>query len=243
MTVSQSSFQAALLDPSLAAPNGLCNPDGQQASKRYDVYRNNVAVSLTDALVAGFPVLHKLVGDQFFRAMAGVYLRKHPPKSPLMMYYGEEMPQFLRRFQPAQSLKYLPDIAKLEIAMRRAYHAADATPIDPQRLSEIAPNQLLSSRVRLAPALAIIRSDYPIHAIYLANTTADAPAPIMRPETVLVTRPNLDPEIHLISQASASCIATLMQGSPLGETLTDETLDLGATLSLLLGQSAVTEIY
>jgi hypothetical protein len=79
MTVRQTTFRQGLLDPTMPAPEGLINPDGAQATKRYDVYRNNVAVSLSDALESAFPVIRKLVGDQFFRAMAGVYLRKHPP--------------------------------------------------------------------------------------------------------------------------------------------------------------------
>ena len=100
MIVTQTAFRKGLLDPGLPAPEGLQNPDGAQATKRFDVYRNNVAVSLSDALEAAFPVVRKLVGDEFFRAMAGVYLRKFPPSSPLMMFYGEHLPQFLKRFEP-----------------------------------------------------------------------------------------------------------------------------------------------
>jgi hypothetical protein len=243
MNVSQDAFRAGLLDPETPAPIGLQNPDGAQATKRFDVYRNNVAVSLSDALETAFPVIRKLVGDNFFRAMAGVYLRKHPPKSPLMMFYGDAMPQFLRRFSPAQSLSYLPDIAKLELAMRHAYHAADSQSVDPQVLGALAPDALLASRLRLAPAVHIVASDFPIHAIYLANTMPDAPKPVMQPESVLITRAGFDPQIHLIDKAAANCISALIDGVPLGDTLADDTLDLGATLALLLGQSAVTDIY
>ncbi|SFR35285.1 Putative DNA-binding domain-containing protein [Yoonia tamlensis] len=243
MNVTQAAFRAGLFDPELPAPNGLQNPDGAQASKRFDVYRNNVAVGLSDALEAAFPVIRKLVGDNFFRAMAGVYLRKHPPKSPLMMFYGQAMPQFLRRFGPAQSLPYLPDIALLELAMRRAYHAADAGSVDPQSLGALAPDALLASRLRFAPAVQVLKSGYPIHAIYRANTTADAPKPVMKPENVLITRAGFDPQIHLLDQAATTCIAALKDGATLGETLVDDRLDLGATLALLLGQSAITSIY
>ncbi|WP_394177540.1 DUF2063 domain-containing protein [Yoonia maritima] len=243
MKVNQAAFQAGLFDPAAPAPTGLQNPDGAPTTKRFDVYRNNVAVSLSDALETAFPVIHKLVGDQFFRAMAGVYLRKHPPSSPLMMFYGEKMPQFLRRFPPAQSLPYLPDIAKLELAMRRAYHAADTKAVDPQALAALAPDTLLASRLRLAPSIQVLTSDYPIHGIYRANTTNDAPKPVMQPEAVLITRPGFDPQINLIDGSSANCIKALMDNTPLGETLTDDRLDLGATLSVLLGQSAITEIH
>lgn len=245
MIVRQAAFKTAMLDPEAPVPAGIVNPDGAPAAKRFDVYRNNVAVSLSDALEAAFPVVRKLVGDQFFRAMSGVYLRKHPPKSPLMMFYGAAMPQFLRRFEPAKSIAYLPDIAALELALRHAYHAADATPVDANALTEIAPDALMSARLRIAPATQVVISDYPIHAIYRANTVVDAPKPIMKAESVLITRAGFDPELHPINAAAAACITALQDGQSLGQAMAtaDGTLDLGAVLGLLLASGAVTEIY
>ena len=72
VSVTQTEFRKALLDPQQAVPEGLTNPDGQQASKRFSVYRNNVAHSLSEAMLTGFPVLAKLVGDDFFSEMAKV---------------------------------------------------------------------------------------------------------------------------------------------------------------------------
>ena len=245
MTVSQSEFRKGLFDPTMPTPAGLVNPDGSPATKRYDVYRNNVAVSLSDALEAAFPVIRKLVGGKFFRAMAGVYLRKHPPASPLMMFYGDQMPKFLRRFTPAQSLPYLPDLAKLELAMRHAYHATDAVPIDASALGALAPDKLMGARLSLAPAVTVLTSLYPIFSIYRANTVPDAPKAAMVPEALVITRPAFDPIPHLITKASATCITALQNGDPLGAAMTaaGNELDLGETLSLLLGQSAVASIY
>jgi len=244
MTVTQSEFTRGIFDPSLAAPDGLLNADGSQAAKRFDVYRNNVAVSLTEALIAAFPVIYKLVGDQFFRGMAGVYLRKHKPTSPLMMFYGERMPMFLGRFQPAKSLPYLADVAKLELAMREAYHAGDATPMLGEKLAALAPEDLMGVRFSFAPATRIVASDYAIHSIYRANTQADAPKVVMQPETVLVTRPGFDPEQHVITPSAAKCIAALMDNHPLGVAMSQagDDLDLGAVLGLLLAQGAITDL-
>ncbi len=242
--VSQTQFQAGLLDADVPAPDGVINPDGSQATKRYDVYRNNVAVSLTDALGAAFPVIKKLVGDRFFRAMAGVYVRKHPPNSPLMMFYGTAFPQFLRRFPPTKSLAYLPDVALVEIAMRNAYHAADAAPIDANILATLAPDQLMSARFSFAPATTLLRADYPIHSIYRANTVSGAPAPKMRPEAMLITRPQFDPVQTMISPAAFDCITSLKNRNPLGVAMASAgpDLNLGTTLGLLLGQGAVSAI-
>ncbi|WP_296425154.1 DNA-binding domain-containing protein [Yoonia sp.] len=245
MGVDHATFTATILNPDATVPAGLQNPDGTTASKRFDVYRNNVAVSLSDALETAFPITRKLVGNAFFRAMAGVYLRKHPPTSPLMMFYGAQMPQFLRRFDPAKSIAYLPDIAALELALRHAYHAADATPVDAQRLGVLAPDALMGARLRIAPAITTVTSDFPIYSIYRANTVTDAPKPVMQAETVLITRARFDPEIHPINAAAARLIAALADGQSLGQAaaLADETLDLGAILGLLLAQGAVTDIY
>ncbi|WP_400087217.1 DUF2063 domain-containing protein [Yoonia sp. R78084] len=245
MTVTQAAFRAAMLNPASAVPAGIVNPDGKTASKRFDVYRNNVAVGLSDALEAAFPVVRKLVGDEFFRAMAGVYLRQHPPKTPLMMFYGDAMPRFLARFKPTQSFSYLPDIARIELSMRHAYHAADTAPIAAEALTALAPDALMGVRLRIAPAIQTISSNYPIHAIYRANTEPDAPKPVMRPEAVMIARAGFDPTLHLINAAAATCIDALKAGETLGQTIAtaDDSLDLGSVLGLLLAQGAVTEIY
>ena len=244
MIVTQGEFTRGIFDPDMAVPEGLLNADGTQAAKRFNVYRNNVAVSLTEALIAAFPVIYKLVGDQFFRGMAGIYLRKHKPTSPLMMYYGERMPMFLGRFQPAKSLPYLADMAQLELAMRQAYHAGDGVPMDGAKLAALAPTDLMGVRFAFAPATRVVSSDYAIDAIYRANTSADAPAVVMQPETVLITRPNFDPQMHVISPAGAACIEALMKNQPLGVAISQagDDLDLGAILGLLLAQGAITDL-
>ncbi len=243
--VTQTAFRQAMLDPALAVPAGIVNPDGAPATKRFDVYRNNVAVSLSDALESAFPIMRKLLGDEFFRAMAGVYLRTHPPKTPLMMFYGEAMPQFIGRFQPTKKFRYLPDIARMELAMRHAYHAEDATPVPPEALGEIDADALMSVKLTIAPAVQTVTSDFPIHAIYRANIDADAPKPVMQPEAVVITRAGFDPQFHLINAAGAACIEALKKGQSLGQALAsgDATLDLGAVLGLLLAQGAITEIH
>ncbi len=244
MTVSQKDFTAGILDPTRPAPEGLLDGKGAQTSKRFDVYRNNVAVSLTDALVAAFPVIYKLVGDEFFRAMAGVYLRTHLPDTALMMYYGDKMPQFLKRFPPAQSLAYLPDVARLEIALRESYHAGDATPVSADVLGTLAPEALMAARISLSPALRIVRSSHPIFGIWQSNMIADAPALVKRAENVLVTRPQFDPTPHLISDADADFITALQRGHALGVAMSKagQGFDLGALLGLLLRQGAMTHI-
>jgi hypothetical protein len=241
MSVTQDSFAAALLDPARAVPPGLLAPDGSPAGRRFSVYRNNVAVSLTEALATAFPVLAKLLGEANFRGLAGLYLRAHPPSSPVLMFYGDRMSGFLAGLPQLAHLPYLPDVARLEQALREAYHAADAMPLSAEALAALPPERLLAARLRLHPAVRVVVSDWPIHGIWRRNSVPDAPKPEVRPETVLVTRPDLDPEQTLLPEGAAAFLAALGGDATLGAAIeaAGETFDVTRTLPLLIAAGAL----
>ncbi len=61
-------FAAALVDPELETPVIVAGPAGKGAVKRYNLYRNNVTVSLIDTLAAVYPAVQRITGVDFFRA-------------------------------------------------------------------------------------------------------------------------------------------------------------------------------
>lgn len=241
--MSQSAFRAALLDPARPVPPGLTDPEGRPAGRRFDVYRNNVTVSLTEALRQGFPVLRKLVGEEFFTAMAQTYLRSHPPASPVLMFYGDRMPDFLTAFPAVAHLGYLPDVARLELALRQSYHAADAAAVAPDALAALAPDAFLAARLRLAPALRLLRSGWPVLSIWRANARGDDMPRERRAEDVLVLRRDYDPEPVLLPDHAAPFLAALIGGRTVGEAVAAApAFDLTTTLGLLLAGGAITGI-
>lgn len=247
MTVTQPQFRAAIFDAARPVPDGLLDGLGQPAGRRFNVYRNNVAVSLTEAMHTAFPVITKLLGPANMDGLAGLFLRAHPPASPLMMHYGEDFPTFLAELPQLAHLGYLPDIARLELAMRRAYHAADATPIDADALAAIPPEALGDTRFTLAPAVQILRSDWPIHDIWQFNTVSDAPKPRAMAQDVLITRPEFDPVPAPLPPGGAACLLALRDGEPLAIALArahseTDTFDLGPVLGLLLQGGAITQL-
>lgn len=239
----QSAFAAALLNPDLPPPPGIIDPQGRPAPKRFDVYRNNVTTGLGKALEAGFPAVLSLVGVDFFRAAATAFLRNHPPTSQIMMLYGAEFAAFLTGFHPAKPLGYLPDVARLEQALRISYHAADATPIAPDRLTALPEARLLSARFQLAPSLRLLRSDWPILSIWSAALHA-GPPPQMGAQDVLVLRRDFDPVPHLLPPGAADFVTALLASEPLGAALirAGDSFDLTATLTLLIQNNAIVEI-
>ena len=240
MNTGQADFSQALLEPGLAAPVGLMNPNGVQVTKRFDIYRNNVAVSLTEALEAAFPVISKLLGEGNFKTLAGVYLRRYPPGNPILMFYGLQMPEFLQGFEPVQSLAYLPDVARLELALREAYHAADAEPLEPETLQAMPPERLMASRVVFAPAMRLVRSRWPIHSIWRFNMEDGAAKPEPKGENVLLTRPDFDPVLTTLPPGGDAFISALTRGERFGSAVEQATVQIPEfDLTKVLGQLLV----
>lgn len=236
----QQSFAAALLDPERAV---------QFPQKRFAVYRNNVAVGLVNALATRFPATQKVVGEEFFRAMARLFAAAHPPRSPLLMQYGDDFPDFIARFEPAADLLYLADVARLEAARTRAYHAADAALLDANALLSLADSAFGDRCLAPHPAAVIVRSEYPIVTIWAMNAGERPLAPIedWRGEDALVTRPALDVLVRTLPPGGAAFLMALFAGATLGaaaeSALTEnQSFDIVANLTGLIASGAASGI-
>jgi hypothetical protein len=243
----EAEFTTAILDARLPVPDGLLDGAAQPAGRRFSVYRNNVAVSLTEALHQGFPVIAKLLGKENMDGLAALFLRAHPPSSPLMMHYGAEFPRFIEGMPQLSHLGYLGDVARLELALRQSYHAADAAPLDPARLAALSSEALMQSRLTFAPAMTVLRSSWPIHAIWRYNTEDSAPKPQPQAEDVLITRPDFDPIAQPLPEGGAVWISALQAGETLGDATEAAThdfpeFDLSVPLALLIEGLALTDL-
>ena len=239
--VRRSHFARALLDPQAQAPAGLVAWNRSDPGKRFAVYRNNVVVSLIEALKSKFPVVAALVGDDFFAAMARAYISVDPPRSPILALYGDTFPSFVSGFAPARELAYLADVARLEALRLRAYHAADARALGAGAFAALVPDDLDGVIIRLHPSVGLIASDYAVFSLWAAhNGLADiGDVDPSVPEAALVARPRLDVEMTPLGPGETAFFATLAQGSPLwraasaGQTNAPD-FDLGRALRVLI---------
>jgi hypothetical protein len=214
-----SDFAAALTDPDVETPAGVIGPNGKGAIKRYNVYRNNVTVSLIEAVAAIYPAVQRITGVEFFRAMARFHIRATPPKSPLLFEYGRDFPAFIEQYEYARSMPWLADTARVERAWLDAYHAADADPLSAATLGSFPPEQLADLVFVAHPATRIVRSRFSVVTIFAANR---GKAPVDRidasvPEDALITRPGLDVVVRHLPPGGAVFLTSLMAGRSFGE--------------------------
>jgi hypothetical protein len=213
----QTEFRHALLDPIAPVPSSLTDGAGRPAGRRFSVYRNNVAVSLTEALIDGFPACYNVLGDEHFRGMASVYLRAHPPETPVMARFGGALPAFLDAAPQVANMRWIADLARLEFALRESYHAADAKALTADALAAIPPEALGETRFALAPSLRLIQSDWPVLSIWRRALNPKAPQASPTAQDVLILRPDFDPLPQLLASGDAAFVMGLAQGFPLSE--------------------------
>ncbi len=234
LEASQTAFAGALLNPDAKLPDGIVDPEGKPAPKRFAVYRNNVTVSLIEALETAFPTVARIVGTEFFAAMAREFARSHPPSSPLLMLYGAEFAEFLEGFAPVAHLPYLPDIARLEHLRRIAYHAADAEPLQADFLGTIAPEQVGSATFSIHPSVQLLQGLHPVLSIWEWNNVAeDAEKPSIphEAEAVLIARPHLDVEVRRLPLGGFAFLQSLADGATLGVAATAGSMAEGFDLT------------
>jgi len=237
----QDGFAEALLSATTPVPGSVRGAALHRADRRFAVYRNNVVTSLIDALAARFPVVKRLVGDEFFGAMAHAFVLREPPFSPLLIHYGETFPRFVEEFDAARPLPYLGDVARIELARGRAYHAADAEPVPRQAFANLPRDRIGDQRVTLHPSMSIVVSSYPALSIWEVNQSgAEGPVASWGPEATLIARPFLEVETRRLSAGTDTFLLTLHSGATMGEAVLSASaaspaFDASEGLAVLIG--------
>jgi len=246
--VNQANFAATLLAPGLPCPAGLRAWNGSDPTARLAVYRNNVVSSLIDAVADTFAVTQELVGEAFFRAMASVFVRQHPPRSRVLAHYGAEFADFVDGFEPARAVPYLADVARLEQARVLAFHAADADPLTAERLGAAMSSGEDLGLLKLVchPSTSVVVSEHAIVSLWAAHQgdrDLSAVDPAL-PESALVVRSGLDVLVLRLPSGAARFVIALQAGAGLADAAALATgeaadFDLPKMLALLMGHGAL----
>ncbi len=245
----QDDFAQALLSTTTPVPSCLKGSAIRRADRRFAVYRNNVVASLIDAVAARFPVVKRLVGDEFFSALAHTYVLREPPFSPLLIHYGETLPAFIEEFDAARPLPYLSDVARLELARGRAYHAADAEPLSRAAFADLPKGRIGEYRVALHPSAAIVTSAYPMLSIWEINQAgAGRPVEHWGAESALVARPYFEVETRRLPAGTDMFLLGLQSGSTIAEAVeaaSAASADFSASegLAVLIGAQLAIDLH
>lgn len=190
------------------------------ALDRLNVHRNNTRLSLIEALAHSYPVVARLVGEDFFAQLAREFLCTYPPTQAPLLAWGREMASFIDTYPPTQSLPYLRDVAALETAWSNAYHATEAPKLDPAFLGSVDPERIGDVHLGLHPSARFISSRYPVEAIWRANqpdSPSDGSVELVEDDySLLVFRPEAEVILQPIGKGAFAFLMALALDQPLG---------------------------
>jgi len=217
----QAAFAAALRDRDAVADATACLAgDPALAARRLAIYRANVAATSARALGAAYPVARQIVGDEFFDALARAYLAAHPSTSGDLHEFGAAFADFVAVFPHTRALPYLPDLARLEWAVHRAYGAADATPVEPAALAAVPPGRQAALRLHLADGTTVVESVHPVRRlweIHQPGFDGEFGVDWTVAQSALVAREGLRVTVTALSAGEAAFVRAVLAGAGFGD--------------------------
>lgn len=222
----------------------------ESRSQRFAIYQNNVFYSLTTALGDLYPVVKKLVGEDFFTGTASYYLRVCPPQQAAMVHFGQDFPEFLTQFEHTQTMPFLAEVARLELARHRTYHATDKTPVSVEAFSQIAPEQLADATTELHPSLQLVQANSPIFSIWQTNQDdqeQEESINLDEPQHVLVVRAVYNVAMYAVDSGTYHFVKELQHGRAIEQAIGNTfeqvgEFDVSNAIQLLVQEQFITNI-
>jgi hypothetical protein len=216
----------------------------------FSVYRNTVRKGCVDALLANYPAVARLVGEEWMRAAAAEFSRIHPPRSPLLLEYGAEFSAFLEAFEPAAEVPYLAGVARLDRFWTEAHFARNESPLAPERVVALGPGDLADARLRPhASAHWAWFDEDPIFSLWWCNRngSGDARDIAWRGEGALVVRPSDSVQATALARADVAFLDACAVGRTVAEAAlaaleADRAADLTQSMARLLSAGAFGQI-
>ena len=138
----------------------------ERIETRLKIYQTNFILSLTESLRTIYPVVERLVGEEFFIFLSKSYIKKYPPKKPNLNIYGNQMANLISDSEECKNVPYLSDIAKLEWARHIAYFSKDVESLSIKVLETIPKKNLEQITLTIHPSATLIKSKFTIFHIW-----------------------------------------------------------------------------
>lgn len=217
-------FQQTMTDALIHADTdlqALLEWHNEQQRERFDIHRNNVMSTWLDALRSGFPVTRQLLGDEYFDAVAQLYVQQSPPTSPVLVEYGQTLAHFLAHFEPLSAFPYIADVAELEWRRRLAFHARDEAVLTLTQMRGLAVEQWLFKHIQWHSSLQLLLSAFPLQRLWRNQTLhEDLPAAdAWTGENVLIWRPHYEVKQQAISNEQTQLLLSIQDGHTLAKAI------------------------
>lgn len=127
--------------------------------ERLAVYNEQYWYRLLTVLQQDFPLLAESMGLWNFNQVATAFLDRHPSRSPYLQDLSIGFPEFLAA-SPNHDIPRLLQIARLEMALLRAFHAPSLPPLNPSGLTSPQVELLPQTALDFQPWFSLVEEDW-----------------------------------------------------------------------------------
>jgi hypothetical protein len=249
----QRNFISDCLSGELSDENVSLAPDidtGTISAKgRMEIYRESAIGNIITPMQLTYPVVEKLVGNDFFRATCRQYIQNHWPETGNMDDYGDDFSFFLAEFEPAKNIPYLSDVARLEWLFHESSIANDQSPSDWSSFADLSEDEFEHVQIGLHPSVRFFSSMYPVKEIWDMNQeTADSDQALDLDQAsgghLVIVRQEFKTELYPIETAERAFLRALETGTTLFDAVDsaieiDEACDMQALMTKHLGNGVL----
>jgi hypothetical protein len=195
-------------------------PAGADSAARIAVYTEGYPARVTEALRETYPALANILGDGSLAGLSDRYrgvLRDEPTN---LNDVGADLPRFLRQDRLSEQLAFLPELAELEWAVTRSFHAAACDRFDPIDCKSWSIEDWQRAQIRFQPGLALLRSRWPLRALYATRNQDRDEIDVdleQGGECVLVFRRGFEVAVEATPPREADAIEAFRAGATLAE--------------------------
>jgi len=201
-------------------------PRRGSVADRWHVYAHGYVARIVEAMRLEYAATRRILGEEAFADLVERYVAVFPPRAYDLAHAGDRLPVFLELDRLSIELPFLADLAKLERAIAAAFVAADGEPLSWAGLAAREPDEVAALRLGLLPGATVLRSPWPLNALWACRFQEDDDAvsvPVEgQPSRVLVYRR----EGHVRVQPVSELEAALVEAASCGDATLSELQEL-----------------
>ena len=225
LDVLQAAFYVHIMGQKTDSPfESHIHPDEIGSGPRAQIHKNNFFITLADALRQVYPVLNRLVGEEYFDHVARDYVCSNPPKGGCLVDFGEDFPSFMAARSEVRNLVYLEDVGRFEWLLNESFHEEDAVSVAPTVFEEFVEESYGDLRFQFLPSSRLFYSPYPVHKIWQTNLQDESPKQVSLdegPSWSLIVRPEMEVEVRHLHKADYKFLNALKKNKKLVSAIED----------------------
>ncbi len=185
------------------------------------VYRDSSRAIRQRALENVYPVCAEILGNACFGGIGAELVRVQPSRSPDLTDFAKHFPDHLQRLLSADRIgpgfEYLPDLARLELAIHQVLFAPAAPVWDQAAFARAARSETDRIRLYLAPATLLLASTWPVHAIWLSHRDRGVlnEVDVGDGDRLVIYRSGLRPTVRRVSDPVFRLVRAIAAGATL----------------------------